>query len=77
MIMLHAIWEFTHSADCIVQSRNPQIACQSADCIIMQLTGPLRNPEMYSVHCVKCLLKGTIIVNKSFCYCQIARLLSP
>ncbi len=30
--MFHAIWEFAQSADCTMQSENPQIGSQSADC---------------------------------------------
>ena len=36
--MLHAIWEFAQSADCVAQTEYPQNACnlqigkQSADC---------------------------------------------
>ena len=33
MYMFCAIWEVAQSADCIVQSKDPQIACQSADCM--------------------------------------------
>ena len=29
--MFRAIWEFAQSADCVAQTEDPQIACQSAD----------------------------------------------
>ena len=29
--MFRPIWEFAQSADCVAQTEDPQIACQSAD----------------------------------------------
>ena len=33
--MFHTIWEFEQSAICVAQTEDPQNACQSADCTIL------------------------------------------
>ena len=47
MYMFRAIWEFAQSADCVAQTEDPQIACQSADCaiIIVQTVEPQIPPS--------------------------------
>ena len=45
--LFHAIWELSQSADCVTQSENPQIACQSADCV------PICRLSAQSANCVR------------------------